>query len=177
MKGIGLAFISLAATSVVAAASSDYNVLQDIYASTNGATWLDPWNVSTAVPYCNWYGVTCNVDGDVTQLRLTSNGLSGSLPASIGALQKLEQLWLDHNPGLGGIFPDVLYNMTSLIVLTASNNGFTGSLPFQTGPLSANLFQIDLSSNGFSGSIPSTLAACTGPKYTFDILLCNSFFC
>ena len=162
MKSFELAFILLAATSLVAA--SDADVLQDIYTSTNGATWLNPWNVSTAIPYCNWYGVTCNAGGEVTALRLTANGLAGSLPASIGALQKVQQLWLDHNPGLGGVFPDVLYNMTSLIVLTASNNAFTGPLPFQTGPLSATLFQIDLSSNGFTGSIPSTLTACTGLK-------------
>jgi hypothetical protein len=65
------------------------------YDSTNGADWVrsDGWGEST--PYCEWWGVTCG-EGEVLELGLGNNNLSGTLPTELGGLGTLQAL---DNPG------------------------------------------------------------------------------
>lgn len=41
-------------------------VLQELYNDTNGARWLQPWNMSAEGAPCSLTGVTCSKDGDIT---------------------------------------------------------------------------------------------------------------
>ena len=84
--------------------ASDASALTDLYVATSGPTWTNPtgWNVPSSDPCgsggvtANWGGVSCSLDSTVTPscyrvsyLSLSSYGLNGTIPSSIGALSKL----------------------------------------------------------------------------------------
>lgn len=60
-------------------------------------TWPKPDNISSPLQHCAWDGIGCNDQGEVTRIRLTVKDIEGTIPASIGALQQLEQLYLYSN--------------------------------------------------------------------------------
>jgi hypothetical protein len=61
-------------------------VLATLNFSTKGATWAATWLEG---PECFWDRVECNDDGDIVSLALHLGGLSGIIPAEIGALSQL----------------------------------------------------------------------------------------
>ncbi len=88
---------------------TECQALVALYNSTNGANWNNKggW-LATNTP-CSWYGVACTA-GHVTNLSLSYNQLSGSIPPQLGNLANLQELFLDHNP-LSGALP---YSLTNL---------------------------------------------------------------
>jgi hypothetical protein len=60
-------------------------------------TWPKPDNISSPLQHCAWDGVGCNDQGEVTRIRLTVKDIEGTIPASIGQLEQLEQLYLYSN--------------------------------------------------------------------------------
>jgi hypothetical protein len=64
--------------------------------STNGANWGLNTHWLTRRPVKSWYGIT--VTGTrVTAINLEGDGLSGSIPSSIGNLSNLTYLTLAYN--------------------------------------------------------------------------------
>lgn len=93
-------------------------------------------------------------DLNATLLRLDISNLVGppsTLPASLGALKRLNSLRLPLN-NFFGTFPPGLEN-TALTTFFISNNNFTGPLP----PIEASNLNYEASSNHFSGTIPRSL--------------------
>lgn len=125
-----------------------------LYNSTDGVSWYDDdeW-MATDTP-CNWYGVLCN-EGNVTNLFLWSNNLSGAIPSALGNLTKLSSLSLDENK-LSGSIPSELWELTELRSLSLSNNQLSGALSSEISGLT-RLSRLSLSDNQFSGPIPSEL--------------------
>ncbi|XP_068496627.1 receptor like protein 29 [Phaseolus vulgaris] len=70
-----------------------------------------------------------------------------------GPFSTLEHLALQSNPALSGEIPPSLGGVTSLRVLSLSQNSFQGNIPRQIGGL-VSLEQLDLSYNNLSGQIP-----------------------
>jgi len=138
----------------------DYDALMALYNSTDGPNWTDNtgWMGGAAGTNCDpcngWFGVTCS-GGRVTELGLTSNQLSGSIPAELENLSSLTRLWLDRNQ-LSGMIPVELGNISSLTRLDLAFNQLSGSIPSELGNLSS-LTDLFLYSNQLSGSIPSEL--------------------
>ncbi|KAL4349054.1 hypothetical protein AHAS_Ahas10G0003600 [Arachis hypogaea] len=84
----------------------------------------------------------CFVDSPVT------------LPSTLfGSFSSLEHLALQSNPTLNGELPSSLAEVSSLRVLSLSQNSFHGKIPRKIGSLPC-LEQLDLSYNNFSGQIP-----------------------
>ncbi len=84
--------------SVTAATANECKALAALYRATNGPDWVDQTNwlsFDSSAP-CQWFGVQCT-DGHVTELALAANGLSGTLPITIGYLSNLKTLHLDNN--------------------------------------------------------------------------------
>ena len=52
--------------------------LLDLYLTTSGSNWLTNTHWVSEYHYCKWYGVTCSLLGEVTQIALGSNHLKGT---------------------------------------------------------------------------------------------------
>lgn len=157
--------------------SQDSSALVDLYNSTDGPHWIKNTNwLKGAIK--NWAGVTV-YKGRVTALDLSGNNLSGYIPATIGNLTQLvnlylysnkltgnipveignlvnlNRLWLAGNQ-LSGVIPKQISKLTKLSDLWLSDNGFTGDIPIEIGSL-VNLKDLDISNNKLSGIVPQTV--------------------
>ena len=160
--------------------ANDFEALKTFYESTDGDNWSDTTNWLSDAPLEEWFGITVNSEGCVTELKLHENGLNGSIPSTIGELDSLEKLIITYNGSLIGpipreigslskleqlilegnnlteVIPTALGNLTNLQWLNLSNNKLSDSIPSALGIL-ANLQELNLSSNKLSDSIPSAL--------------------
>lgn len=143
---------------------TECEALVALYVSTNGDEWKVNTGWLTAAAPCTWYGVTC-VEGKIDKINLMDNGLRGPLPASIGGLSNLRQLYLQTNQ-LSGPIPASLSKVTNFRVLLLSFNQFNGSIPESLGKLQA-LMVLYLDGNQLSGSIPATLGHLPQLRYLF----------
>ena len=146
---------SASGTGAPVAVRGDRGVLVELYNATDGANWTDNTNWNSSAPLWEWYGVNTDGAGRVTGLHLGENQLSGTIPASLGSLTRLEYLDLFRNQ-LSGSIPSSLGSLTRLRQLNLDGNRLTGSIPRSLGDLTrlANLW---LSGNELSGTIPESL--------------------
>ena len=102
-----------------------------------------------------WEGVVSNT-GRVTSLDLDRKRLGGTIPASLGSLDKLQDIDFAFNEMTGSI-PKELGNLSELWAINFGDNNLTGSIPTELGDLGA-LTELTLYSNQLSGSIPAKLS-------------------
>lgn len=159
MKTIILILILAAGILNTSESSAQVNVqdsltLVDLYNSTNGAGWNNPWTLTQ--PVTSWHGVGLDVNhSNVITLILNLDNLSGRIPPSLSNLQSLNTLTLDGNK-LTDTIPASLGNMPNLISLELPNNLLTGTIPASLGNLS-KLSALELGYNQLSGTIPDSL--------------------
>ena len=156
------------ATQGQVADSTELRILHQFYKLTGGNQWSnranwptqEPWPTTlTNSDFATWYGVGVT-NGDVTSLRLPSNGLYGHLPASLGQLTGLQTLDLSDD-GLMGTLPVSLGQLTKLQQLNLSNDGLLyGPIPTSLGQLTA-LQTLNLQWTPLTGSIPASLGQLT----------------
>ena len=163
------------------AVSPDRAALVALYNATGGANWTNNTNWLTTAPVGQWYGVTTDANGWVTELNLTrnqlkgeippelanltnlkvlalgGNELTGTIPTWLGSLATLEELYLWGNE-LTGEIPSELGNLTNLKVLALGGNELTGTIPTWLGSL-ATLEELWLSENQLTGEIPVELGS------------------
>ena len=135
--------------------ATDRAALEALYDATRGPEWTDSTNWKTAAPLGEWYGVTTDADGRVTELNLHTNGLAGPIPGALGSLVNLGSLYLSAND-LTGPIPADLGSLANLESLWLSWNGLTGPVPAWLGDL-VHLRSLGLSHNDLSGRIPAEL--------------------
>ncbi|KAK8991611.1 hypothetical protein V6N11_062616 [Hibiscus sabdariffa] len=104
----------------------------------------------------------CNLSR-LTYLNLSSNFLSGEIPVSIGNMTNLLVLSLYKNK-LSGLIPQQIRMLKSLNELDLSENDLVGCIHPSIGNL-ANLSYLSLSNNKFSGSIPKEIGNLTNLSY------------
>jgi len=93
----------------------------------------------------------------MTSLDLSSNSLSGPIPADISKqLQYITSLDLSYN-SFSGEIPEALANCTYLNAVNLQHNKLTGTLPGQLAAL-GRLNQFNVADNQLSGQIPSSLS-------------------
>ena len=167
MRLISALTIALCAAFAVPAAAQDNRAASDraalvaLYDATDGVNWEHNTNWKTAAPLWDWHGVTTDADGWVTGLELSSNSLTGEIPAALGNLAHLNRLVLKSNKGLTGPIPDALANLSNLTHLQLTWNGLTGPIPAALGNLS-NLRLLWLTGNALTGPIPAALGSLSG---------------
>lgn len=109
-----------------------------------------------------WLGVTCmgvtGASSRVSVLALTSKGLGGSLPTSIGDLRGLT--FIDFNTNLlAGSIPASLGALTGLKHVNLGNNLFSGSLPSTLGALT-KLTTLGIYNNArLTGFVPASFCS------------------
>ncbi|GKV09576.1 hypothetical protein SLEP1_g21056 [Rubroshorea leprosula] len=110
----------------------------------------------------NSTGVVCsNTTPDdgylhVTELLLSGNQLTGSLPDELGYLSNLEILQVDEN-NISGPIPTSFANLNKTIHFHMNNNSISGQIPPELSKL-ANLIHFFLNNNNLSGYLPEELA-------------------
>ena len=163
----GLSATQIIAVTVNASAEpqNDREVLEVLYDSTGGESWTNRNNWKTSAPLGEWYGVTTDTAGRVTELHLGGNELAGPIPAALGNLELLQTLNLagrwdptsrQFTNALTGPIPDELGRLKNLSLLHLGNNELTGRIPDALGNLT-NLKELDLGGNELTGPIPSSL--------------------
>ena len=123
-----------------------------LYNATGGDSWTGRANWLSDRPVSEWHGITTDENGRVTELRLSTNNLSGTVP-DLSALKQLLTLDLGAN-GLTGPFPDVSA-LTNLGALDLTSNDISGSIP-DMGVLT-KLQRLYLGNNSLTGTIPASL--------------------
>jgi Leucine-rich repeat (LRR) protein len=136
-------------------AKEECEALKTFYESTNGPNWKNNtgW-LDAFTPPCNWYGVDCAGKGTVVALRLSNNGLIGSIPPEIRNLVSLRELALAQNQLNGAISP--VSSLSQLETLLLYDNQFTDSISPLLGELK-HLKTLVLSKNNLYGEIPGDL--------------------
>ena len=106
------------------------------------------------LPIDEWKGVEL-ANGRVVELRMSSEGIVGTIPSELGSLANLQGLWLYDN-GLTGEIPPELGGLSNLTELDLGGNQLTGEIPPELGRLS-NLQGLWLWGNQLTGEIPPEL--------------------
>ncbi|MXY21678.1 MAG: hypothetical protein F4Y49_10140 [Dehalococcoidia bacterium] len=146
----------------VAGPAADRAALVALYSSTDGPNWEKSDNWLSDEPLSEWYGITADFTGRVTELELDDNNLSGTLPAELGGLSKLTSLDLRYN-SLDGQIPSELGDLSNLRALRLYGNDLSGEMPRELANLT-NLEKLMLWSNDLSGTIPAWLDELTKLK-------------
>ena len=151
--------------------SGDRAALAALYNATDGANWTNNDNWLSNEPIGEWYGVTTDANGRITELDLPDNDLAGEMPAELGNLANLQRLQLGggyvcESDGclpdsasanqLSGQIPAWLGNLSNLEGLNLGANQLTGEIPAELGNLS-NLEGLNLGANQLTGEIPAWL--------------------
>jgi len=134
---------------------SDSLVLAEIFKSTSGVFWKEPWDLDTSMD--SWKGVEFNNEDCVESLTLNNNGLLGFLPPELEDLSAIKKISLSGNQ-LQGSVPRGIANLKTLESLILSNNEYSGSIPTALGDL-PNLQILNLEHNQIWGTIPNELGA------------------
>ena len=111
--------------------------------------------------------------GRVVKIKLHKKGLKGHIPAEIGSLEMLQEIWLYTNE-LSGTIPSEMGSLANLTWLFVSDNDLSGQIPENLNNLS--LDRLWLHKNSFTGCVPynltltreykvdSGLSACAAPS-------------
>lgn len=140
-------------TAATGVSATDCQALLALYNATTPTGWTTSTNWNSDKAVSTWYGVTV-ASNRVTQLSLSKNQLTGTLPPEIGNLDKLTKLILSTN-SLTGSLPTTLNKLTSLKELILTDNQLSGALPANLSEIKT-LTNLNLSTNQLSGSIPSS---------------------
>lgn len=105
----------------------DTKILSEFYNSCNGVAWINSsnWNNPTISP-CEWFGITCNDDGDIVAINMFFNNLKGMIPTSFGDLTSLQNIDLSIN-ALTGTIPPSFGQLTNLQSLRIGTNQFNNA--------------------------------------------------
>ena len=105
-----------------------------LFRATDGDNWDDNANWLSAASIGEWAGVTTNSSGSVTELDLSDNNLTGTLPPDLAELDDLEVLLL-HDNQLSGVLPAELANLDSLNEVSIWGNQLTWAPSYAPGVL------------------------------------------
>lgn len=150
--------------------NSQINALEELYASTAGASWtwqsssLPQWDfINEPINPCStnamtWQGISCDNSPsyclsstnlcNIIEISLIQYNMTGPLP-NLTNLTKLQQLVLDTNSLFGDI-PTSLYQLTRLSLF---ENDFTKTIPPEIGQFT-RLRSFDFSVNRLVGTLP-----------------------
>ena len=119
-----------------------------------------PWSCPKAsnITWCDFTGVSCRPTANgpmfvITDLKLSSSSLKGTIPSALGQLPLLVNIALDSN-SIYGTIPSVLGNIASLTALYMQKNSLIGTVPLALTKLT-NLVYFDVNFNYMSGTLPS----------------------
>jgi Leucine-rich repeat (LRR) protein len=127
-----------------------------LFNATNGAHWYRSTNwgrKSSSV--CTWYGIQCDKNNCVDDIRIGSNELSGTIVPELSFLRAVTYLSLDGND-LKGTIPPELGSLKQLHFMDLRFNDLEGTIPEALG-YPPDLGTLDLVHNKLCGTLPKSL--------------------
>uniref|UniRef100_A0A1U7VTL3 Probable leucine-rich repeat receptor-like protein kinase At1g35710 n=1 Tax=Nicotiana sylvestris TaxID=4096 RepID=A0A1U7VTL3_NICSY len=116
-------------------------------------SFLNSWSISNLRNSCNWTSIVCNAGGTISEINLSSAGLSGSLyQLDFTSFPSLTSFNLNSNNFSGSIL-STIGNATMLTFLDLSNNFLEGVIPEEIGKLT-QLEYLSFYNNEVVGVIP-----------------------
>ncbi|CAB9507492.1 LRR receptor-like serine threonine-protein kinase [Seminavis robusta] len=125
-----------------------------------GSRWL------TGVHECQWGGIYCDGEKDVTRLDLRNNGLNGPLPTELSSLSTLARILFQGNQ-LTGTVPSIYGSFLSLSSLNLFNNHLSGSIPVEL--FGNKLSLLALVNNSLTGTVPTEVGLFDGVTLAFGL--------
>lgn len=153
--------------------------LASVYYALGGEQWTNQDGWLTDAHACKWHGVYCDRSDTkfIYEIDLTQNNLAGSIPVEVGLLSDIRSLVLTSNQLTGSLPAATLGNMPSLSILFVNNNKLSGDL-FELGPLIDNgvLSTMILHENNITGRWPRNFCprASQPPVFISFTLDCHS---
>ncbi|KAL5987408.1 hypothetical protein ACLOJK_038574 [Asimina triloba] len=95
----------------------------------------------------------------LSKLRLTRWNVSGNIPSFLSSQHRLEYLESDYSFLNGPIPPWILYNVSSLVILSLRGNALEGPFPKSSQLNPSWLAKIDISDNRIYGTLPANIGA------------------
>ncbi|GJJ70458.1 hypothetical protein EMPS_02807 [Entomortierella parvispora] len=135
--------------------SPDCAIFGELYKATGPWQFVPDTANCCNAEYPNSSGVKCNAAGQIIYIYLAGQGLSGSLPDSLGSLTALQYLLLYYN-NLSGPIPQGVANLP-LLILDLSHNRLSGPLP-SSAPGWTNIGTLNLEQNALTGPLPDWLS-------------------
>lgn len=100
-------------------------------------------------------GLFCDEAGRINKIFISTNGLTGTIPAELAFLPDLDILYLiDHE--IGGTIPSALGSLPSATEIMLSLNALTGTIPTELASISV-LEMLSLWGNELFGRIPTEI--------------------
>lgn len=147
-----------------------------LYTQLDGDNWVnnDGWAGAVAEErcnYCDWYGVECNGNGQITNLDLSDNGLSGDVSAGLLSILVFGNYDLSGNNLTGTLSSNITAVLRNLQRLDWSNNQLSGPLPDNMfRDLIITVSDFNLSDNLLVGCIPEDVRTeCNNPNRSIDL--------
>jgi hypothetical protein len=121
--------------------------LRKFYNRTDGDNWINNtgWGDNETASFCDWFGISCNDNGQVSALVLGSNNLSGPIDP-FPRLLDLEMLDLANNELSGAVHPIQFYGFRKLVDMDLSYNNLQGEIDALLAP---SIEYADFSYNNF----------------------------
>jgi Leucine-rich repeat (LRR) protein len=140
---------------------TDQEILVKIYETMNGPEWEGSRgkNWLSDKPIGEWENVITNDSGRVISLRIQGGGVRGLIPAEIGGLTELEQLYINSREfDIPNVIPSEIGKLTKLkiLALNASTDATHGRPEFPNISTLTNLKTLYIS--GFDGKIPENFS-------------------
>ena len=127
---------------------------------TSATHWMNNDGTQDSKDPCenSWYGVTCD-SGNVTQLSLGGNALTGTLPTEMGLLTSMENDFKFHSNSFSTTLPTELGEFTNFrdYFHIGHSGTITGSIPSQLGRLTLNTRGFYLHNNNLNKTVPTQL--------------------
>ncbi|CAB9501355.1 receptor-like protein kinase [Seminavis robusta] len=123
-----------------------------------GSWWL------TGVHECQWAGILCDREKNITELVLSNNGLNGPLPIELASLPTLESINFMVNQLTGNI-PSIYGSFLSLSTLILSHNELSGSIPVEL--FGNKLSSLSFANNSLTGTLPTEVGLFDGTVLQF----------
>jgi len=129
------------------------------FCETDGGDWVENDMWLSDLHECDWYSRLgldpCNRVEQFEVLRMTDNGLQGTLAPELAILSSLYELTLSDNM-ITGTFPPEYENLTDLDTFVLAFNQFEGPVPGWFFRFE-DMVYLDIAYNQFSGSLPADI--------------------
>jgi len=124
--------------------------LEAMYTRLGGDNWTrkDGWMNDT--DHCQWFGISCDVDGYVTRVELGGNNLKGQFPVYTRNDINESNNWRKSKFGLA--------NLYNLVRLDLSNNNLTGTIDYAPLYNLEALKEFNISRNNLYGEADALVA-------------------